>query len=219
MENSIFTFLVGTIAQLLFSARLIIQWFKSEKAGKVLSPIIFWQLSLLAAFMLLIYGIMRKDFAIMLGQIVVYFIYIRNLQLKNAWKSLPKLIRIIAALAPFAAGIWLLSDVSNNLYDILYNKEIPLALMIWGSAGQIIFTLRFLYQWYYSEHQGDSVLPNGFWVISLVGSVMILSYAITRKDPVLFAGQACGAFVYARNLMLGLNGKSLFSALLKRKKP
>ena len=217
MENSILTYLVGIIAQLLFSARLIIQWFKSEKAGKVLSPIIFWQLSLLAAFMLLIYGIMRKDFAIMLGQIIVYFIYIRNLQLKNAWKSLPKLIRIIAALAPFAAGIWLLSDVSNNLYDILYNKEIPLSLMIWGSAGQIIFTLRFVYQWFYSEHQGDSILPNGFWVISLVGSVMILSYAIFRKDPVLFAGQACGAFVYARNLMLGLNGRSLFNTSLNKK--
>ena len=68
---------VGFLAQGLFSARLIVQWIKSEKAGKSLSPTLFWQLSILASWMLFLYGLLRNDFAILLGQVISYFIYIR----------------------------------------------------------------------------------------------------------------------------------------------
>jgi lipid-A-disaccharide synthase-like uncharacterized protein len=33
---------------------------------------------------------------------------------------------------------------------------------------------------------------------------MVLSYAIFRKDPVLFVGQLFGLIVYSRNIFLGL---------------
>ena len=76
--------------------------------------------------------------------------------------------------------------------------------MAWGGAGQVIFTLRFVYQWYYSEKVQESVLPNGFWVISLLGSLMIILYAVLRLDPVIFIGQAFGIVAYSRNLVIGL---------------
>ncbi len=44
--------------------------------------------------------------------------------------------------------------------------------------------------------------PFGFWMLSLIGSLMILTYAIIRKDPVLFVGHILGATIYIRNLML-----------------
>ncbi|MGI9545352.1 MAG: lipid-A-disaccharide synthase N-terminal domain-containing protein, partial [Cyclobacteriaceae bacterium] len=47
-----------------------------------------------------------------------------------------------------------------------------------------------------------SVLPMGFWLISLFGSLMIISYAIYRYDPVLFLGQIFGAILYSRNIIL-----------------
>ena len=75
---------IGFVAQLLFSARSITQWIVSEKSKKVLTPVLFWQLSLLASFLLFIYGYYRNDFAIMLGQVLTYFIYIRNMQLQNS---------------------------------------------------------------------------------------------------------------------------------------
>ena len=78
---------IGFIAQLLFSSRLIIQWISSEREKKVITPTLFWTLSLIASFLLFIYGYLRNDFAIMLGQALTYFIYIRNLQLQNQWKS------------------------------------------------------------------------------------------------------------------------------------
>ena len=51
---------LGFIAQILFSARLLIQWWRSEKAGKVISPTIFWQLSVIASFLLIVYGDAKK---------------------------------------------------------------------------------------------------------------------------------------------------------------
>ena len=84
---------IGFLAQLLFSGRLILQWILSEKSKKVLTPSIFWKLSLFASFLLFVYGYLRDDFAIMLGQILTYFIYIRNLQIQGEWAKTPKILR------------------------------------------------------------------------------------------------------------------------------
>ena len=59
---------VGAVAQILFSSRLILQWIVSEKNKKVLTPSLFWKLSLLASFLLFVYGYLQNDFSIMLGQ-------------------------------------------------------------------------------------------------------------------------------------------------------
>ncbi len=91
MDN-ILTICIGFLAQGLFFTRTIAQWFKSEQEGKVISPTIFWQISLVASLLMFTYGVLRNDFAIVIGQTLVYAIYIRNLQLKNAWKEIHCLI-------------------------------------------------------------------------------------------------------------------------------
>ena len=205
---------VGFLAQGLFSARLIVQWIKSEKAGKSLSPTLFWQLSILASWMLFLYGLLRNDFAILLGQVISYFIYIRNLQLKGDWKKLPLFSRVLCIATPIFAFTYMANDLQSHIDHLFFNSQIPLGLLIWGSAGQIIFTFRFVYQWLYSEKEGESVLPLGFWVISLIGSAMILSYAVYREDPVLFFGQSFGVIIYARNVSF-FRKKSLSKDLKK----
>ena len=72
-------YIIGFLAQLLFSARLLLQWIMSERAKKVVSPSIFWKLSLIGAWLLFIYGWLRDDFAIILGQLISYYIYILSL--------------------------------------------------------------------------------------------------------------------------------------------
>ena len=74
--------------------------------------------------------------------------------------------------------------------------------MILGFLAQGIFGVRFLLQWVVSERRKESVIPIAFWYASLVGGIMLLAYAIHRKDPVFILGQSTGAIVYARNLML-----------------
>ncbi len=63
---------IGFLAQLLFSGRLFIQWITSEKNKRIITPSIFWKLSLLASFLLFVYGYLREDFAIMLSILEIY---------------------------------------------------------------------------------------------------------------------------------------------------
>ena len=195
-------YVIGFLAQVFFSARILLQWILSERAKKVLSPAIFWQLSIVGSYLLFVYGWLRDDFAIILGQIISYYIYIWNLDKKHQWKKLPFIIRTLLLLTPVAAILYMLKDESAFVDQFFRNEKIPLWLLIYGSMGQIIFTLRFVYQWIYSKRKDESLLPIGFWVISLLGSLIIVSYAIYRRDPVLILGQSTGLIAYSRNIYL-----------------
>lgn len=71
-----------------------------------------------------------------------------------------------------------------------------------GFAGQFLFMMRFLVQWVHSERQKRSIIPPAFWFFSIGGGIVLLSYAISRLDPVFIAGQGLGLVIYARNLYL-----------------
>lgn len=95
------------------------------------------------------------------------------------------------------------NDIEIFVNRIFRNSDVPLPLLVFGSIGQVTFTLRFVYQWYYSIKIGESSLPKGFWVISLVGSSIILIYGVIRLDPILILGQSFGFISYIRNLVIG----------------
>ena len=200
--NDYFIYSIGLIAQLLFSLRLLIQWLFSEKENKVVTPVLFWIVSLIASFLFFIYGYLRNDFAIMLGQFITYYIYIRNLKLQNQWNRLQKGIKIGFINFPF---IVLLITFLKGEFDFsqLFNQNfIPFWLLALGIISQLIVTLRFIIQWIISEKNKFSQLPNTFWILSIVGSVLILIYSIFRKDPILFIGHAFGIIIYCRNLII-----------------
>ncbi|MBW2962590.1 lipid-A-disaccharide synthase N-terminal domain-containing protein [Mesonia aestuariivivens] len=196
---------IGLIAQILFSGRLLLQWLISEKHKKVLTPSLFWKLSLLASFLLYIYGYLRDDFAIMLGQAITYYIYIRNLQLQGEWQKAALPLRILVYIFPLFIVVF---SFNNNAYDIenlFHNTSIPFWLLTLGTIAQLVFNLRFFYQWIYSEKKKQSILPLGFWILSLIGALLILVYAFLRKDPILFIGHFTGSFIYIRNIILSRN--------------
>lgn len=202
MSSNIAILSIGFLAQAFFSARTLVQWILSEKAKKVLSPTIFWVLSLLGAYLLCIYGWLRNDFAIILGQFISYYIYLANLKLKGVWQRLPKVIGYLLLATPIVAVAFVAQDASTFVARFLHNEEVALWLLIFGSVGQVLFTLRFVYQWIYSQRRKESQLPAGFWIISLTGSLLILTYGIIRADAVLIVGQMFGAVAYARNLWI-----------------
>lgn len=71
-----------------------------------------------------------------------------------------------------------------------------------GFLAQGIFASRFIVQWIASEKAGRSYVPVAFWYLSISGGLLMLAYAIYRRDPVFILGQSTGVIVYARNLML-----------------
>ena len=193
---------IGFLAQILFSSRLIIQWITSEKQRKVITPTTFWTLSLFASFLLFIYGYLRLDFAIMLGQSLTYFIYIRNLQLQGQWQKYPKVVQYLLFIVPALIVVFYYNNNKIDVELLFKNEAIPTWLLILGIVAQVIFTLRFIYQWIHAERHKESTLPMGFWVLSLIGAGLILTYAIIREDPVLFVGHLFGLVIYARNAYL-----------------
>ena len=53
--------MIGLGGQLLFTARFLVQWLASEKAGKSVVPISFWYLSIFGGAVLFFYAVYRKD--------------------------------------------------------------------------------------------------------------------------------------------------------------
>jgi len=82
-----------------------------------------------------------------------------------------------------------------------------------GFAAQGLFTMRFLVQWIASERAKRSVIPLAFWYFSIAGGLLLLIYALYRKDPVFIAGQAFGVFVYLRNLYFVLRDRGAPAAV------
>jgi len=202
MKEPFWIYVIGFLAQGFFSARILVQWLMSERAKRVLSPTVFWVLSIIGSYLLCIYGWLRDDFAIVLGQCISYYIYLWNLSIKGVWKRIPVVFRLILLLTPVVAIGFMIGNAAEVIEKLFRNDDIPLWLIIYGCSGQILFTLRFIYQWYYSRKEGESELPAGFWIISLTGSLLIVSYAMVRRDPVLILGQSVGLVAYIRNLVI-----------------
>ena len=74
--------------------------------------------------------------------------------------------------------------------------------VIIGFIGQAFFGARFIIQWIVSEKRGESTIPLAFWYCSICGSIVLLTYAIQREDPVFIVGQSLGSIIYIRNLIL-----------------
>ena len=203
MGDSIFVYIIGFIAQFFFSARTVFQWIKSEKAKAVVSPSAYWVLSVIGAYLLCLYGWMRDDFSIILGQFLSCYIYLWNLNSKGLWQKFGPVLKTFLIVVPVAALFFMMKDYDNFVNSFFRNEEVPFWLLLFGSSGQIIFTLRFVYQWIYSIRRHQSFLPAGFWIISLIGSGTIIAYGIFRHDPVLILGQSFGFVAYCRNLIIG----------------
>lgn len=199
---------LGFVSQALFAARLIIQWVLSEREGRVVSPLIYWQLSVVASYLFIIYGILQNDFVIILGQALSYIIAIRNLQLDGYWNNLSRLFRASAIFLPIITLCMMFMPLGfvKTSFDI---NEFARPVVLIGAVGQMLLNFRFLYQWYYAEKTKSSDFPIGFWIMTAVGSVMVVIYAIDRFDPVLLAAQGLGLVASLRNIQLHYKTKEV----------
>lgn len=194
---------IGFVAQALFSARIVVQWAKSEREGKLVSPSWYWILSLAGSWVMFIYGVLRNDFSIIVGQLIAYYIYIWNLDSKDLWRKVHPVLRFILLLTPALCVGYAASHGSRFAQTFLTSDDMPLWLLLFGTTGQALFSLRFIYQYFLSRKVGESVMPTSFWVVSLLSAAMIVVYGIFRSDIVLIIGQGFGVITYSRNVWIG----------------
>ncbi|MBS7289236.1 MAG: lipid-A-disaccharide synthase N-terminal domain-containing protein [Bacteroidales bacterium] len=206
MDSPLWIYCVGISAQVFYTGRVFVQWYLSEKHGRVESPALYWILSIIGSMILFFYGWLRNDFSIIFGEYLSYYIYMWNIKAKGLYAKTPKIVPIIQVLLPVVVSIALFKDIPQFAQTFLKNDDVPLRLLILGTAGQFIYKMRFVYQWLYSVKKGQSLLPLSFWVIAIVGSLLIIIYGIIRHDWVLILGQF-GIIASARNIMIGLSNK------------
>ena len=70
---------IGLVAQLLFSARFLVQWVASERVRRSIVPEAFWYLSFAGGALLFAYAVHRMDPVFMLGQGFGLLVYSRNI--------------------------------------------------------------------------------------------------------------------------------------------
>ena len=150
MDSPFWIYAVGLAAQVFYTGRLLIQWYLSEKHKRVESPTLFWMFSLIGSVLMFLYGYLRNDLAIILGELFTFYIYMWNLHEKGLFVKVPKAVPWLVALIPVIVIIALLYDLPSFSASFLRNEAIPPALLAFGTAGQLIFKSRFIYQWFYS---------------------------------------------------------------------
>lgn len=201
MNSPAWVYLLGLTGMAVYGLRILIQWYLSEKSHAVESPGIYWVLSSIGAVILYIYGWLRKDFSIIFGESVGYYIYMWNIGIMGLYKKVPRIVFILQALFPVVILALIVKDIPTFTQTFLKNKDVPPLLLAYGVLGQFTYEIRSVYQLVYSYKKKKSVLPLGHWVLAIIGSSMIISYGIIRHDWVLAVGQF-SIFFSIRNLML-----------------
>ena len=203
MDSPFWVYLIGFAGMGIYGVRILIQWYLSEKSHTVESPGIYWILSSIGAVILYVYGWLRKDFSIIFGESVGYYIYMWNIGVMGMYKKVPRIVIIIQALFPVLILALIAKDFHSFVDTFLHNQDVPLGLLLFGVLGQFTYEMRTVYQLVYSYKRHRSILPLGHWVLGVVGSVMIIAYGIVRHDWVLAIGQ-CSIVFTVRNLMLSI---------------
>lgn len=198
------TTLIGILAQVFYTARVLVQWLRSEKTKRIESPLLFWVFSMMGSMLLFAYGWLRHDFSIIFGEFLSFYIYLWNLRTQglNRIINVPSWAVGMLYLIPVACLAYVANDIPRFAGQFLYNDAVPLHVLVWGSVGQFVYKMRFVYQWYYSHRLGKSLLPMGFWYMAVTGSLMIIVYGIYRQDWIIVLGQV-GIYASFRNIVIG----------------
>ena len=203
MDSPSWVYLLGLAGMGIYGSRILIQWYLSEKSRKVESPGIYWVLSSIGAVVLYIYGWLRKDFSIIFGESVGYYIYMWNIGIMGLYKRVPRFVVVLQALFPLVILALIVRDIPTFVETFLRNEDVPLNLLLFGVLGQFTYEIRSIYQLVYSYKRKKSILPLGHWVLAVIGSSMIIAYGLVRHDWVLVIGQFSIVFSI-RNLMISV---------------
>ena len=201
MDSPAWVYLLGLAGMGIYGTRIVVQWYMSEKSQRVESPGISWVMSSIGAIVLYIYGWLRKDFSIIFGESLSYYIYMWNIGVMGLYKKVPRIVVILQALFPVVILALIAKDFPSFTENFLHNEDVPLQLLLFGVLGQFTYEIRSVYQLVYSYRRKQSILPLGHWVLAVIGSLMIITYGVIRHDWVLVIGQFSVVFSI-RNIMI-----------------
>ncbi len=188
----------------LFTARVIIQWVASERVGRSVAPKAFWWLSLAAALIMICYTLQRST----------------DPKFSENVSPIPFLIGFLITLVPYVRNLMLSYNVARRWHIVSYifsgiifivclgllvKMKTPIIRSRWfylGMAGSLIWYTRFLWQWLYSERKKQSEFPLSFWYITLTGLTLNTVYSVMMRDIVFILGFIFNVIPISRNIIL-----------------
>lgn len=202
---------LGILPALIFSARYLLQWLTSEKKGKSVVMPLFWKLSILANFLLMLHALIQQQVHVCLVQACSSVIAWRNLNLMQPADRHVRFFSVVFLLLAAATAVILLFLASTLLFEgPLEWFRIPLSPQehihqLWhiaGFTGLILFNGRFWVQWWGAEKNKRSYLGTEFWWMSVLGSILCFIYFSAIGDIVNMVGPLFGLIPSIRNLVL-----------------
>lgn len=188
--------LLNAAGQSLFAGRVLLQWWASEKAGRTVVPRLFWHLSLVGSLCAVVYSGFRHDPVFMLASLPGCMIYARNLYLRRERRA--------GTLVPFALAL-----VAFFVWSALQKPRIDSRLWAGiGLAGSVLWSSRWVVQWWISERTGRALLPRSFFLISLVASLLLSAYCIRSREWVMLLAYGLTPVPSLRNLILDRRASS-----------
>ena len=201
---------LGYLSTVAFGLRFFIQWLYSEVKGQSLVIRPFWWLSLVGNLLLLTHSLIQMQFHVSLVQAINAVISWRNLDLMKPGTGQKSL--------GFTLGLMALAILSVASFFIFTGQEwfhapnatspISMSWHILGLIGLILFSSRFVVQWWDAEWQHQSVLGLSFWSMSIAGGLLSILYFAELHDTVNLIGPSLGMIPYIRNFMLLIKHKS-----------
>lgn len=197
--------LFGWTGNVLFSARVLTQWWASERARHSVVPVAFWWLSILATLVQLFYSFGVDHVATMLpfiiGLAITIVPYVRNLAIHYRPRRPP------LPMGPILAASFILVMIPTVAMGYKERARFDAYLLI-GLAGMFVWSSRFFISWLESERERKNTLSLTFWWVSLIGSGLMLTYSFIRSEPVFIVSFIFNFIPYVRNIMLIRRAKS-----------
>ncbi|WP_201456304.1 lipid-A-disaccharide synthase N-terminal domain-containing protein [Chlamydia sp. 17-3921] len=202
---------LGLVANFFFGTAFILQWWKNKLYKNSFIPKIFWKLSSVGAVMMIFHGFIQNQYPIALLHAINLVIYFRNLNIVSSHAiSFQKTLTIIITSPILVLLFFLISSYLDPTTqwmaspDVLCLDYSPISIYwhLLGNFGLFVFSARFLFQWYHIEQGHPSEIPEIFWQMSLLGSLLSLTYFIRLGDPVNVLSYGCGLFPPLANLYL-----------------
>ena len=204
---------LGFLAQFVFGLRFIVQWIATEKAKKMITPKLFWHLSIFGNSFLFIHSLIQLHFPMSIAQALNLIFSWRNLNLMG-----PEQKKVRFTFVLFLIGFALFSTITffaaqtYNSSWISGPDSAPITswVHVFGIVGIFCFALRFWVQWWQAEnskakysktkYNKTNSLTDSFWWISVVGALICTVYFCIMQDWVNFIGPLLSIVPYSRNL-------------------
>ncbi len=195
---------LGALGAVCFFSRFLIQWLASERAKRSVSPRSFWWFSLAGSILQGAAALAQREWVLVPGFLVNGSIYVRNLVLAHRPGG-SRLGPVPAALIGLLAGLGLILLRGGTPED---STGSPPWILLAGVLGQVVWSVRFLVQWYFTERRGTSYFPLAFWWITLAGAGLNLLYTASLVESsgasrlIFFVSYLPTPLYPIRNLML-----------------